>query len=138
MGHPRVFMPKPPKKTTKTHRSAPEAPIPAANEPDQLLARARGSISTAIGTLDDCINDLSAKLHDAKTYDRDDASHLAWLTKHVAQIIGEIRKLEDHERKQATKLSPVVVLEHLRSLEPEQRRQLITELEEMDAGSVLS
>ncbi len=70
-------------------------------------------------------------------YDKDMVSHLAWLTKNLAQIGGEIRKMEAADAK-AAELDPSKILEWVRRRSPSELAQLMAELESiMTRKSVL-
>lgn len=122
------------KRNTRKAKSKPES-----TEPESLLKRIGVSCGKALTALDECIERVAKDLGTAQGsgYDKDLASHLAWLTKNVAQIGGEVRKMESHEQKSG-EITPRQLSDHFRKATPEEREQWIRELTALDAqGSVL-
>ena len=110
------------------------------SNPDPLLKRISESCGKAITSLDDCIERVASNLAgaDGADYDKDLASHLAWLTKNVAQIGGEVRKMESHEAK-LSDIQPAILIEHFRKMTAGERSAWVRDIQAMDRkGSVLS
>ena len=111
-------------------------PTPAI--PRSLLRRVTDTCGKASDALDRCVDRVSDMLDkdSGGDYDKDLASHLAWLTKNLAQIGGEVRKMESHEAKQD--LTDATLVDHFRKLTPDRRAQWVRDIMAMDRkGSVL-
>ena len=123
-------MPKPQKDTPKR--------ITEPVETSEMLTGARGTMSKACRALDSCVDRVTETLA-AGEYSKDLASHLAWLTKQLAGVTGELRKLEAHEEKISKTMSPErrhsVVMAYLRSLPAHRQREVSEELERMQRTS---
>lgn len=92
--------------------------------------------------LDSCVDRVTAMLADGE-YDKDLASHLAWLTKQLAGVTDALRKLEAHDAKTVGTMSPEkrdeLVMAYLQGLNPQRRAAVIQKLQAMQAqGSVLA
>ena len=95
------------------------------------------TIATAIDACTDGLEAIRKRINtlaNEPELGREDSSHLAWLTKQVAQIMGDVRKRQEQEQRRLSKLSPAIVLAYLRQLEPEQRSRLLREAQNIDAG----
>lgn len=106
-----------------------------------LVEAARTTIAKALASLDACVGRVATMLEGEDVYSDKAASHLAWLTKHVAQILGEVRKLEAHDRNTVGKMSPEerdrLVVEYLRDLQPERRGEFRVLLDQLDASEAI-
>lgn len=103
----------------------------ASDTPRSLLRRVTDTCGKASDALDRCIERVSRMLDDERgDYDKDMASHLAWMTKNLAQIGGEVRKMEHHEAK-LTDISPTVLLEYFRKQTPDVRAQWVRDISAM-------
>lgn len=133
--------------TKKDLIAPPNGPEQASEDVGELLSRAQASCSTALEALDRCVRHVANLLAGASAptaaakgknkkpatgYDDKMASHLAWLTKNIAQIMGELRKLDAHERKSDDDLTPAIVLAYLRGLDPSPRAHLLREAARID------
>jgi len=120
-------------------RQRPRASTPP-EPPARLSLRIQAQVERGVGALGRCLERVTAILDDEGAgYDKDIASHLAWLVKNNAAVMGEVRKLEADERAAATKLNHGAVMGYLRNLPPEKRAQVMRELADMDSGrSVLA
>lgn len=66
------------------------------------------------------------------------ANHLATLGARMAQIVAELRKVEHHEQRNQTEITPRALFEHLKKMSPAERADHIREVEKMDKkGSIL-
>lgn len=101
---------------------------------DRLSDRTRATVGKGVAALDGRLDALIAKIAASDEYDRDDASHLAWVTRAAAAILTEIRKHDEADRQAGSKLDPAIVLAHLRSLPPEKRAHVCRELQAMDSS----
>lgn len=142
------------KRDLDTAQNEPERPT---EDVGALLSRAQASCSTALEALDRCIRHVASALaaseaptgweatiaqpkgkgkskgeKPASDYNDKMASHLAWLTKNIAQIMGELRKLDAHERKSDDELTPAIVLSYLRALDVSERAHLLREAARID------
>lgn len=107
---------------------------------ESLVQAARVTIAKALDSLDQCVERVGKMLDkgvDGVGYDDKAASHLAWLTKHVAQILGEVRKLEVHDKNMVARMTAeekdALVKAYLMDLPPERRaefRALLDDLED--------
>lgn len=125
---------------TKQAKRTAKRPDPAPDEPvelKQLSKRACSTLEKGLGSLDSCVEAVSEMLTGAD-YDKDMASHLAWMVKNVAQIMGEVRKLENDDRSVAKNLSMPLVIAFLKQLDPDDRARVGREMAAMDMrGGVL-
>lgn len=122
-------------------KKQPQKPLEAPSEaPARLSMRIQQQVERGVEALGRCQERVTAVLDDETAeYDKDLASHLAWLTKNNAAVMGEVRKLEADERAAATKLNHGAVMSYLRALPPDKRAQVKRELADMDSGrSVLA
>lgn len=103
---------------------------------DRLSDRTRAIVDKGITALGARIETLIAKIAGSEKYDRDDASHLAWLTKLTASVLTEVRKHDEAERQAGAKLQPAHVFAYLIALDADKRRHLARALTE-DTDSVL-
>jgi hypothetical protein len=94
-------------------------------------------VSAALDALDGSLATVTSQLE--AEFSTALSSHLAYLSKHAAMTLGELRKLDAHERKQFEQLSEAekdkLVLEYLEDLPIRRRRDIIAKLEELNAGS---
>lgn len=86
----------------------------------------------AVQTLDACVARVSEELGDrSRPYDTKLASHLAYLTEHASRALGELRKLEAHDRALLSRISPEerdgLVREYVASLPADRRASLLAE-----------
>lgn len=94
-----------------------------------------------MAALDGCISNVAAMLKraakDRAEYDDKAASHLAWITKHAAQILGELRKLEVHDKNMFDRMSDEekdeLVAAYIADLGPERRAVFSRLIDELDA-----
>lgn len=127
--------PKPPSKRPAPPSLTSLASVLGASEPDGLLGRVRSTVDKGLTALDERITALIAEITGTGEYDKDLASHLAWLTKLAAGVLTDIRKLEDAERIAAGRLPPQLVMAYLRGLDEERRGHVVRELLSMgEAG----
>lgn len=109
------------------------------DETEVLLDQCRKAVATSLVAIEACLTQARDVIADGVRYDKDMTSHMAWLTKQMAQIAGEISKIDSRADRQARNLSPQLVMSYLRQLEPDQRKKVIRELQAVDGeGSVLS
>jgi hypothetical protein len=114
-----------------------ELPIVAAN----MLDRTRATMGKACIALDSCVDRVTEMLA-AGEYNKDLASHLAWLTKQLAGVTDALRKLEAHDAKTVGTMSPEkrdqLVIAYLDALTPERKTAVIARLQESTrAGGIL-
>lgn len=107
-----------------------------------MLDRTRTTMGKACVALDSCVDRVTGMLAEGE-YDKDLASHLAWLTKQLAGVTDALRKLEAHDKVVVAKMSPEkrdeLVMEYLRGLTPQRRTVVIAKLQEWNApGKVLA
>lgn len=120
------------KKTTNKAVSSSDTPILPSRRAQQTLEKGLASLDACVDAVADMLGDAGAE------YDKDLASHQAWITKHVAQIMGELRKLEAEERAASSKLTPGAVRAYLQALTKEEWSALAREVEShFRGGSVL-
>jgi hypothetical protein len=128
------------KKRTKTTPTVTESPAPSPES--RLLDRALGAVSLGIDTIEAAITSAASVVQesiDGGDYDKDAASHLAWLTGGAARIAGEIRKAEAHDQSQLKKLTTATVLEWYRQLSDDERADLQRRIDSLQRGdSVLA
>ncbi len=124
-------MPKSSKKGT------PNAPA-GANEAPELVEQLRESLRTGTEALRERIDVLVKRVKGSR-YDREDSSHLAWLLKQAAQVLGEVRKLDDAKQRRLGKLTPALVLAYLHSIEKAERQEILRQAADIDGrGSGLA
>lgn len=123
---------------TKRLKRGRQTPAASDSAEEGLVASAIGTVRKGLEALDERIVELIELIGDEDEYDDKLASHLAWLTKNAASILGEIRKAEEHERQVAGRISPSLVMAHLRALPQERRQHVVRQLQAMDEGGVLS
>jgi hypothetical protein len=103
---------------------------------ESLLDSARNTIAKGLATLDRCVDRVSAMLEDDELYDDKAASHLAWLLKNQSQIVGELRKLEAHDKRSVATMKPDekdrLVWAYVEDLPVERRHQLRSRLDDLD------
>jgi len=122
----------------KTPKKGAEQASDASIEAEELLDQLRASLLEGARALHGRILAIAKKLQGAK-YNQKDASHLAWLTKQAAQVMGEVRKLDEAERKRLQQLTPALVLAWLRQLDASERARILREAEGQEArGSGLA
>ena len=123
-------MPKPQKDTAPRSKSVADT--------SEMLSGARNTMSKACVALDACVDRVTDTLAQGE-YSKDLASHLEWLTKQLAGVTGELRKLEAHEEKISKSWSPekrhTVVMAYLRSLPTHRQREVAEELKRMIAST---
>lgn len=114
-------------------------PAPASDE--SLLGQARSVLAEAIGALRSCVREVQAQLFppdgEKPKYNSGLASHLAYLTQHVAGLLTAFRQLEAHDAKMAKTLPPAEktrmkalgIVGYLRKLTPEERARVFAEAE---------
>lgn len=122
---------------TKKTKNSPQTTPDAAILPSR---RAQATLERGLASLDSCVQAV-AEMLDAERgdYDKDLASHQAWITKHVAQIMGELRKLEAEERAASSKLTPGAVRAYLQALTKQEWSALARDVEShFSGGSVLA
>jgi hypothetical protein len=107
-----------------------------------MLDRTRSTMGKACLALDGCVDRVTGMLVGGE-YDKNLASHLAWLTKQLAGVTDALRKLEAHDAKTVSQMSPEkrdeLVMAYLAALTPERRAVVIAKLADMNrSGSVLS
>jgi phosphopantetheinyl transferase (holo-ACP synthase) len=127
------------KRYEMTKKSIEVVEKPASGQPESLLPGALKALKTALDALHACIARVAKVTTDEDAeYDKDMASHLSWMTKNAAQIMGEVRKAEVFETKRTEGYTPTLVLAYLRDCDPADRRKVMSELEVMaTGGSVL-
>jgi hypothetical protein len=101
-----------------------------------MLDRTRATMGKACVALDACVDRVTAVLGDGE-YDKDLASHLAWLTKQLAGVTDALRKLEAHDKAIVAKMSPEkrdeLVMAYLKALTPARQRTIAAQLVEWSA-----
>jgi hypothetical protein len=105
----------------------------ADSDAEQLIPNGRASLGAALADLELNRVKLAKKMGRAKAYNRDDASHYAWLTKQISQIMEAVSKLDARVVHTATNISPALVMAHLRGQPQERRHHIIRELQAMDS-----
>lgn len=133
--------PPPPPKRRKRKRAA--APQQMDGSTESLLLDARATVARGMQALDACIQRVASDLAqegddgDDRPYNDKAASHLAWITKHAAQILGEIRKLEVHDRHMFDRMSDEekdeLVAAYIAELGPERRAVFRHLLDRLDS-----
>lgn len=102
-----------------------------------LLEASRGTVARALVALDRCVARVSTDLDKGGKYSAQLGSHLAYLTKHAAQILAELRKLEAHDRRMVDQMPSAerhaLVAEYLRELDRDGRIVFRGILDELDA-----
>lgn len=107
---------------------------------DSLVKRGSDSLGVALAALHSYIT-KAAKVLDETEVERAEstATHLAQLATRVAQIVGELRKVEHHEARSNTEITPRQLLEVCRKMNAADRIQFMRDVQAMDRkGSVLS
>lgn len=113
-----------------------------ATEVSEMIDRAREMMSRSLIALEEAQKRALAQLAEPGDYDDKLGSHVAWVTRQVAEVTGALRQLEKHDRlmsrtpEQRYQLVRAYV-EHEAS--PLQRSELLGLLQQLDTGrSVLS
>lgn len=109
-----------------------------------LLQTARRTVFEALqgvqANLEHVERQLQAK-RDAGEYDTSLGSHHAWVTQKAVSLLGEVRKLEAHDRRAGEEMTPeeelALLKEHIRELSVDQRAGIRALLDELDEGGVL-
>ena len=101
----------------------------AAPTQENLVRHGRESIAVALAGLRELIQRQTKDLSALKKYDQGAASHLAWLTKQVAQVTAELSKLDDRDRRASGKLTAEQVIRFLEGLPEDDRIAIIDEVE---------
>ena len=119
---------------TSDFRSANSGSTPlGVAESASILDRTRATLSKSCSALDSCIDRVTQTLA-AGDYNKDLASHLAWLTKQLAGVTDALRKLEAHDSKTVASMSPekrdALVMAYLQGLTPERQVAVIAKLNE--------
>ena len=73
---------------------------------DTIIEDILESMNLATTCLQQQITRLSTKINKSKDYDDKKVSHLAWVSKQLASLLTEVRKLEVHEAKVIKNLKP--------------------------------
>lgn len=99
-----------------------------------LLDRARDSLDRSITALEKCSEKVRQKLDANEEYDSTLASHLAWLTRGMADVIGQLRQLEKHNRAQAKtpEQRHKLVRDYISRLDKTRRDELRRLLDQLD------
>jgi hypothetical protein len=109
-------------------------------EGTSILDRTRVTLSKSCAALDACIDRVTTTLAEG-AYNKDLASHLAWLTKQLAGVTDALRKLEAHDTKTVGQMSPEkrdqLVMAYLKGLPPQRQNAIADELRVMAAGESL-
>lgn len=113
-----------------------------ATEVSEMLDRARETMNRALVALDSASDKVIAEIAAAPKYPDKLGSHLAWITRQVAEVTNALRQLEKHDRVMSrTPAQRFSLVRHYIEAEatPPQRAELLRLLTELDAGrSVLS
>src|SRR5688572_21714982 len=101
-----------------------------------LLGRLRATIARACDTLDACVARVTEILDSSQAYDSKMASHLAYLLEHGSRALGEIRKLEAHDRASLDKAPPEerdqIVKDYVSALPRERLQEFRAFVESLD------
>jgi superfamily II RNA helicase len=107
-----------------------------------MLDRARESMNRALIALDSAATKVMAAIEAAPEYPDKLGSHLAWITRQVAEVTNALRQLEKHDRVMSrTPAQRFALVRGYIEAEatPPQRADLLQLLTELDTGrSVLS
>lgn len=69
-----------------------------ADDVTQMLDSARKSLAKELDFLDECSQKAMDELNAAGEYDIKLGSHIAWVARQRAEITGQLRQLEKHDR----------------------------------------
>lgn len=94
----------------KPKKAAPKKSKPDATGTNTIIEDILGSLNRGTSCLQTCIERLSKEIDSSKDYNDKRVSHLAWVSKQLAGLLGEVRKLEVHEAKVIKHLSPEMQL----------------------------
>ena len=98
-----------------------------AQEPDlSVLDRANAACDESVRTLQACVGRLTAKIEGSSKYDRQAASHLAWLTAQITSIMGELRQQEKATKRALTSFADDEIIEYVKGLPDRRREAFIT------------
>ena len=90
------------------------------------LERANAACDESVRTLQACVGRLTATIEAAPKYDREAASHLAWLTSQITSIMGELRQQEKATKRAIGSFSDDEIAEYVKSLPDRRREAFIT------------
>ncbi len=99
-------------------------------ESESLVKRGSDSIGVVLATLDLYIRKAASVLDETDVERAEStATHLAQLGARVAQIVGELRKVEHHEQRGAGEITPRALSDYLRRVSPSERAQIRREMD---------
>lgn len=129
----------PPREQRSPDPSAPETDGQSQGSADRHLDLALATMGRGVSTIDAAITAAAKVVEDGikagpHGYDKDAASHLAWLTKQAAQIAAVIRQCAAHDQKQLAKITLAHVLEWYKRLSEDERADLQRRIAAIDDG----
>ena len=100
------------------------------NNDFSVLNQLRDTMRKAVAALDACVERVADELRDrSRAYDTKLSSHLAYLTEHASRALGELRKLEAHDRAIMARMVPSerdeLVRLYIKSLPEDRRAELL-------------
>lgn len=91
----------------------------ADSDADSLVRSGSESLARVLDTLGRYVARQSAVLDETEVERAEStANHLAQIGTRIAQIVGELRKVEHHEARSAGEITPRALAEYLRKLDP--------------------
>lgn len=115
-------------------KRSPVPSAPSADPAEDLITAAMAPLARSVKALNDYTDRLATKLAQSD-FDRDLGSHYAWVTRLIAQILGEIRKLAEAKRREADKMTLEQVMAWLRQQTADRRAHVLREMQQIDSGA---
>ncbi len=92
---------------------------PADSDNESLVRSGSESLAQVLDSLGRYVARQSKVLDDTEVERAEStANHLAQIGTRIAQIVGELRKVEHHEQRAAGEITPKSLAEHLRKMDP--------------------
>lgn len=101
------------------------------------MARARKAAGRSIELIEACIESLTEHLATSKTYSKDLASHLAWLTAQIVPVMAELRQQDKAVVREVARIPLEAIITHLKTLPESRRAEIAAELTGADAEEPL-
>ena len=122
----------------KSTKKAPKPPVvePISTEDD--ASDGSKNVDERIATLGNLIRRAEKHFAQLGEYNRDTASHIAWMANKQVSLIGEQRKYRAAERSKILKITPALIISWVRLQTKEYREQLARDVIAMDAEGVLA
>src|SRR3954469_23691716 len=114
---------------TKRITKSPQTPVELHIRAGSIMALGLDGLETQISRLKTCLDNPK------REYDQKLVSNLAWLTKQVAQVAGEARKIDAHRARKLDEVDESLVFEWFANLDEDRQAHVLRQLQLSSGGA---